>query len=128
MVEPGQSVDVDRDHVDYSCNEHDQDQRHVQRVPDRKETLVGLEAGDLARGGQAVVHKLKCRRAQLFALRRYLREISGAELLSRDQEVALAQRIEAGRAVLFSALSRSPVFVTELKTWRARLAAHRWER
>ncbi|HZT52647.1 MAG TPA: sigma-70 family RNA polymerase sigma factor [Stellaceae bacterium] len=55
------------------------------------------------------------------ALRRYLREISGAELLSRDQEVALAQRIEAGRAVLFSALCRSPVFVAELKAWRARL-------
>jgi len=57
------------------------------------------------------------------ALRRYLREISGAELLSRDQEVALAQRIEGGRAVLFSALCRSPIFVAELKTWRTRLGA-----
>jgi len=56
------------------------------------------------------------------ALRRYLREISGAELLSREQEVALAQRIEAGRAVLFSALCRSPVFVAELKAWRTRLS------
>ena len=55
------------------------------------------------------------------ALRRYLREISGAELLTRDQEVALAQRIEAGRAVLFSALCRSPVFLAEIKTWRGRL-------
>jgi RNA polymerase primary sigma factor len=57
------------------------------------------------------------------ALRRYLREISGAELLSRDQEVALAQRIEAGRAVLFSALCRSPVFIAEIKNRRARLTA-----
>ncbi|MGH7091771.1 MAG: sigma-70 factor domain-containing protein, partial [Stellaceae bacterium] len=57
------------------------------------------------------------------ALRRYLREISGAELLTRDQEVALAQRIEAGRAVLFSALCRSPVFLNEIKAWRVRLAA-----
>jgi RNA polymerase primary sigma factor len=57
------------------------------------------------------------------ALRRYLREISGAELLTREQEVALAQRIEAGRAVLFSALCRSPIFFAELKTWRGRLAA-----
>ncbi|HUB96018.1 MAG TPA: sigma-70 family RNA polymerase sigma factor, partial [Stellaceae bacterium] len=57
------------------------------------------------------------------ALRRYLREISGAELLSREQEVALAQRIEAGRAVLFSALCRSPLFLTELKNWRTLLAA-----
>jgi RNA polymerase primary sigma factor len=55
------------------------------------------------------------------ALRRYLREISGAELLTRDQEVALAQRIEAGRAVLFSALCRSPVFINEIKAWRSRL-------
>ena len=55
------------------------------------------------------------------ALRRYLREISGAELLTRDQEVALAQRIEAGRAVLFSALCRSPIFTAELKAWRTRI-------
>ncbi|HUB97055.1 MAG TPA: sigma-70 factor domain-containing protein, partial [Stellaceae bacterium] len=57
------------------------------------------------------------------ALRRYLREISGAELLSREQEVALAQRIEAGRAVLFSALCRSPMFLAEIKNWRTMLAA-----
>jgi RNA polymerase primary sigma factor len=57
------------------------------------------------------------------ALRRYLREISGADLLTRDQEVALAQRIEAGRAVLFSALCRSPVFVAEIKGWRVRVSA-----
>jgi len=55
------------------------------------------------------------------ALRRYLREISGAELLTRDQEVALAQRIEAGRAVLFSALCKSPIFAGELKVWRSRI-------
>jgi len=57
------------------------------------------------------------------ALRRYLREISSADLLTRDQEVALAQRIEAGRAVLFSALCRSPVFVAEIKGWRDRVKA-----
>ena len=57
------------------------------------------------------------------ALRRYLREISGAELLTREQEVALAQRIEAGRAVLFSALCRSPIFIAEIKGWRARIMA-----
>jgi len=56
------------------------------------------------------------------ALRRYLREISGAELLTREQEVALAQRIEAGRAVLFSALCRSPIFFAEIKVWRGRMA------
>src|SRR6202167_5217779 len=57
------------------------------------------------------------------ALRRYLREISGAELLSREQEVALAQRIEAGRAVLFSALCHSPLFLAETKDWKTRVAA-----
>ncbi|HXQ52929.1 MAG TPA: sigma-70 family RNA polymerase sigma factor [Stellaceae bacterium] len=57
------------------------------------------------------------------ALRRYLREISGAELLTREQEVALAQRIEAGRGVLFSALCRSPVFVAQTKDWKTRVAA-----
>jgi len=40
------------------------------------------------------------------AMQHYLREISVAELLTREQEVELAQRIEAGRAAMLAAQNR----------------------
>ncbi len=56
------------------------------------------------------------------AMQHYLREISVAELLTREQEVELAQRIEAGRAAMFSALCRSEFLRNAIKHWREGLA------
>src|SRR5215469_8589434 len=56
------------------------------------------------------------------AMQHYLREISVAELLTREQEVELAQRIEAGRAAMLAALCRSEVLRSAIKQWREGLA------
>jgi RNA polymerase primary sigma factor len=56
------------------------------------------------------------------AMQHYLREISVAELLTREQEVELAQRIEAGRAAMLSALCRSEILRRAIKQWREGLA------
>jgi RNA polymerase primary sigma factor len=56
------------------------------------------------------------------AMQHYLREISAAELLTREQEVELAQRIEAGRAAMLAALCRNEVLRRSLKQWREGLA------
>jgi RNA polymerase primary sigma factor len=56
------------------------------------------------------------------AMQHYLREISVAELLTREQEVELAQRIEAGRAAMLAALCRSEVLRGAVKQWREGLA------
>jgi RNA polymerase primary sigma factor len=50
-------------------------------------------------------------------LRRYLQEISEADLLSREGEVALAQRIEAGQAAMLGALYRSPLLRRSIAQW-----------
>jgi RNA polymerase primary sigma factor len=50
-------------------------------------------------------------------LRRYLQEISEADLLSREGEVALAQRIEAGQAAVLGALYRSPLLRKSVGQW-----------
>ena len=50
-------------------------------------------------------------------LRRYLQEISEADLLSREGEVALAQRIEAGQAAVLGALYRSPLLRKAVVQW-----------
>ena len=39
----------------------------------------------------------------------YLREMGGVELLSREGEIAIAKRIEAGKDVMLNALSQSPL-------------------
>ena len=56
------------------------------------------------------------------AMQHYLREISVAELLTREQEVELAQRIEAGRAAMLAALCRSEFLRRAIKDWREGLA------
>jgi len=104
----------------------------VERQP-AQDTMPGDEAGaSEARGGEAaVVVGGLLARGNLpedvggagDALRHYLREIATAELLTREQEVALAQRIEAGRAAMLSALCRSSLLVAAIKDWRSRLSA-----
>ena len=42
-------------------------------------------------------------------IRMYLREMGGVELLSREGEIAIAKRIEAGRNVMIDALFQSPL-------------------
>jgi RNA polymerase primary sigma factor len=56
-------------------------------------------------------------------LRRYLQEISEADLLSREGEVALAQRIEAGQAAVLGALHRSPLLRKAMAQWSQALRA-----
>ena len=56
-------------------------------------------------------------------LRRYLQEIAAADLLSREQEVALAQRIEAGQAAVLGALQRSPLLRKAITGWAQGLRA-----
>ena len=42
-------------------------------------------------------------------IRMYLREMGGVELLSREGEIAIAKRIEAGKDIMLIALSHSPI-------------------
>ena len=42
-------------------------------------------------------------------IRMYLREMGGVELLSREGEIAIAKRIEAGKDVMTNALTQSPI-------------------
>ena len=42
-------------------------------------------------------------------IRKYLREMGGVDLLSREGEIAIAKRIEAGKNIMISALLQSPL-------------------
>ena len=54
-------------------------------------------------------------------IRMYLREMGGVELLSREGEIAIAKRIEAGKNVMLEALSQSPITANQIKDWNEKL-------
>ncbi len=54
-------------------------------------------------------------------IRMYLREMGGVELLSREGEIAIAKRIEAGKNVMLEALSQSPITAHQIKEWSDKL-------
>ena len=51
-------------------------------------------------------------------VRMYLREMGSVELLSREGEIAIAKRIEAGREKMISAICESPLTFRALLSWR----------
>ena len=54
-------------------------------------------------------------------VRMYLREMGSVELLSREGEIAIAKRIEAGREDMISGICESPLTFSALMSWRQSL-------
>ena len=54
-------------------------------------------------------------------VRMYLREMGSVELLSREGEIAIAKRIEAGRNTMISGLCESPLTFQAITIWRDEL-------
>jgi len=54
-------------------------------------------------------------------IRMYLREMGGVELLSREGEIAIAKRIEAGKDVMLNALCQSPIAAQQFNEWNEKL-------
>jgi RNA polymerase primary sigma factor len=56
-------------------------------------------------------------------VRMYLREMGSVELLSREGEIAIAKRIEAGRDMMIGGIGESPLTHKSIVEWRDRLKA-----
>ena len=54
-------------------------------------------------------------------VRMYLREMGSVELLSREGEIAIAKRIEAGRNTMIAGLCESPLTFQAITIWREEL-------
>ena len=73
-------------------------------------------------------------------VRMYLREMGAVELLSREGEIAIAKRIEAGRDMMIMGLCESPITFHAIIQWSTKtgrldywrkhipVAAERWDR
>ncbi len=58
-------------------------------------------------------------------VRMYLREMGSVELLSREGEIAIAKRIEAGRDAMIRGLCESPLTFEAIMVWRQELTEER---
>jgi len=54
-------------------------------------------------------------------IRMYLREMGGVDLLSREGEIAIAKRIEAGKNVMISAILQSPLTARKVFDWKKKI-------
>jgi RNA polymerase primary sigma factor len=84
------------------------------------------ESNELAeRTGTAVASKSNTREGSDRTddpVRMYLREMGSVELLSREGEIAIAKRIEAGRETMIEGLCESPLTFQAIIIWRDQLA------
>ena len=56
-------------------------------------------------------------------VRMYLKEMGLVELLSREGEIAISKRIEAGKTVMIGGLCESPLTIKAISAWRDELLA-----
>jgi RNA polymerase primary sigma factor len=81
------------------------------------EGLPDLE-DDIGGGGEAVVTEKKSALDRTDdPVRMYLREMGAVELLSREGEIAIAKRIEAGRDTMIAGLCESPMTFNAIIQW-----------
>lgn len=102
----------------------DEDAEETTASEDDSEDEAESEGGELApTAGTAVATAKKKEPTDRTddPVRMYLREMGSVELLSREGEIAIAKRIEAGRETMISGLCESPLTFQALIIWRDEL-------
>ena len=133
-VLPSDQVDPDRiEDVMSMLNEmginvvEDEDAEEVAAPAEEEDTDADgeSEGGELATssGGTALATAKKKEPTDRTddPVRMYLREMGSVELLSREGEIAIAKRIEAGRETMIAGLCESPLTFQALIIWRDEL-------
>ena len=119
-VSPDQIEDIMAMFSDMGINVVDEDE-----VEEAEAETPEEESTELAeRTGTAVASKSNAREGSDRTddpVRMYLREMGSVELLSREGEIAIAKRIEAGRELMIGALCESPLTFEALTVWRDEL-------
>ncbi|UTO27925.1 RNA polymerase sigma factor RpoD [Bartonella harrusi] len=103
------------------------DEDEIDSEPDVEEVTV--EGGDLVEASSHAIatttNKREITDRTDDPVRMYLREMGAVELLSREGEIAIAKRIEAGRETMIAGLCESPLTFQALIIWREELREQR---
>jgi RNA polymerase primary sigma factor len=87
------------------------------RAADDDDDEAEAEGGDITAVAAPVVVKAAPLDRTDDPVRMYLREMGAVELLSREGEIAIAKRIEAGRNTMIAGLCESPMTFTAMIDW-----------
>ncbi len=88
---------------------------------EEEEAAGGGEIVEVKRSALAKVEKAPPPDRTDDPVRMYLREMGSVELLSREGEIAIAKRIEAGREAMIAGLCESPLTFQAIIIWRDEL-------
>ncbi|HEY7300170.1 MAG TPA: RNA polymerase sigma factor RpoD [Xanthobacteraceae bacterium] len=104
-------------------DEHEEGERLVSQAA-RLESQIEGEKGEIVElNPQGPFKSGRSEPAEITPdpVRLYLRKIGSVELLSREGEIAIAKRIEAGRDAMMAGLYESPLTVQAIIIWRDEL-------
>ncbi len=92
---------------DYEDEEHESEETAADEMMDDDEQGGNFDGKELMRSDDPV--------------RMYLKEMGTVELLSREGEIAIAKRIEAGKTVMIGGLCENPMTLKAISKWRDEL-------
>ncbi|CAN5146983.1 RNA polymerase sigma factor RpoD [soil metagenome] len=101
-------------------------EQEEQEEPDGDDDEPEAEGGEVAERPATAVAKPAAKEPTDRTddpVRMYLREMGSVELLSREGEIAIAKRIEAGRETMIAGLCESPLTFQAIIIWKEELAA-----
>ena len=99
--EPSNDRNTEQDNIDLKSNEETKPSQEIALVSE-DDSSASVES-ELGRTDDPV--------------RMYLREMGSVELLSREGEIAIAKRIEAGREMMMTGLCASPITLRSISDW-----------
>ncbi|HEY8612989.1 MAG TPA: RNA polymerase sigma factor RpoD [Roseomonas sp.] len=103
LVEAEESADEDTEKKPAAKAEGEEDEEEGKEKPEDEEAGGNVDEANLGRTDDPV--------------RMYLREMGSVELLSREGEIAIAKRIEAGRDMMIGGLCESPLTFRAIVGW-----------
>jgi len=91
--------------------------------PDAEEPKGSTEVVEASKSREVAVAQTETEKLDRTddPVRMYLREMGSVELLSREGEIAIAKRIEAGRNTMIAGLCESPLTFQAITIWRDEL-------
>ena len=98
------------------------EEKATDEAADDDDDDTGTELVESKQKSLAVTEKKEPTERTDDPVRMYLREMGSVELLSREGEIAIAKRIEAGREAMISGLCESPLTFQAIIIWRDELA------
>ncbi len=84
---------------------------------EEKPRRIRTDGGDEDEEGEEAAEASEAGRTD-DPVRLYLREMGSVELLSREGEIEIAKRIEAGREMMIGAICESPLTIRAIVAWR----------